>query len=130
MDELRIKQIALLCAIIGLVILAYASFFMSGVVEISDITIEDVGRRMKVCGEISFIRENNGHVFFVLNDGENELNGVIFNTTALKMNESGSSPYNLNIGDFICLPGKIDEYPKNSGEIEIIYEGGVIERTI
>lgn len=129
MRESHVKKIAVLISVVGLIILYLISFTISGTTSISDITIEDVGRTVKVCGNVTSFRNSNNHIFFTLDDG-NRINAVIFNSTALQLNQSGSNPYQLGVGDLLCVPGVVEEYPKNSGQLEIIYRAGVIERIV
>ncbi|MFH1364027.1 MAG: OB-fold nucleic acid binding domain-containing protein [Candidatus Aenigmatarchaeota archaeon] len=130
MDESLIKKTALLCAIIGLLFLYYISSFTPEITQISEISIEDVGRSMKICGQIEESYTSNNHIFFTLNDGTNNIKVVVFNTTALRLNETGNNIYGFMPGDAICIPGVVDEYPKNSGEVELIYRQGTIERIV
>jgi hypothetical protein len=53
---------------------------------------------------------------------------VVFNTTALMLNNSGKNLYEFDINDTICSTGIVDEYPKGSGSLEIIYRRGKIEK--
>jgi len=129
MEESHIKKIAVLCSIIGLVILYFTSSITRETV-ISDLSIEDIGMGVRICGSIQSRHVSNNHIFFTLTDETGSIDVVIFNTTALEMNESGSNLYTFSIGDDVCIPGIIDEYPKNSGEIEMIYRQGVIEKFV
>lgn len=130
MDESQLKKIAIIISIIGLILLYYVSTLPLSTIKINELSIEDVGSNVKVCGEIKSISVSNKHIFFTLGDDTDEIEIVIFNSTALHMKESGHNLYEFSQGEEICIPGEINEYPKNSGEIELIYRQGIIERIV
>lgn len=127
MEETTLRNIALLCAVVGLVLLFYISNQIQATVDINTITIDDVGKSFKICGTINSRRVSNNHIFLNIEDQTGSIKFVIFNTTALKLNETGISPYELKEGTEICAPGVAEEYPKGSGELELIYRRGDIK---
>ena len=129
MREKVIRNIALLCSVAGLLILFYASEHIEmGPTKIGEISIDDVGISMRICGRIENKRVSNNHIFMDLGDITGKISFVIFNTTALKLNASNINVYNFSVGDKICSTGVVEEYPKGSGELEIIYRRGNITR--
>ena len=54
MDESGLLRISLLCAVLGLLATSLVAFQVTGaVIDIGDITREDAGRLVKVCGEVT-----------------------------------------------------------------------------
>lgn len=113
MKEGLLRNIAIACAAVGLVFL----FFLSNVIElkqtdINQITYEDIGKNVKICGEVtSKSVSKTNHVFVKLEDSTGKMSIVIFNNTAEKLNldfeENGK----------ICVTGSVDEYRE---KLEII----------
>ncbi len=126
MEETTLRNTALLCSIIGLILLFYISNQIQATININTITIDDVGKGFRVCGTISSKRVSNNHIFLDIEDQTGSIKLVIFNTTALKLNETGVSPYELRAGIEICAPGIAEEYPKGTGELELVYRRGDI----
>lgn len=127
MQEKIIRNIALFCSVAGLILL----FYISGQIEatpvrIGEISIDDVGIGVKVCGEIIEKRVSNNHVFMKLEDETGSIRLVVFNSTALKLRDSGVDVYGFSIGERICSTGVVDEYPKGSGGLELVYRRGSI----
>ena len=127
MEEKTLRKLAILCSIIGLVLLYFASSWARATVDIDKITIDDIGKGFKVCGAITSKKVSNNHIFLDIEDSTGRIRYVIFNSTAQKLDESGISPYALKHGTDICAPGIADEYPKGSGRLELIYRSGNIE---
>lgn len=129
MEETTLRNTALLCSIAGLVLLFWVSNQIQATADISTITIDDVGKGFSVCGTINSRKISNNHVFLNIEDRTGSIKFVIFNTTALELNETGVSPYALGEGTEICAPGVAEEYPKGSGKLELVYRGGDIAVT-
>lgn len=127
MNESLLKKLAAICALFGLGLLYVISIQIQGCADIDSITIADVGKRFVACGTISGMSVKNNHIFFDVADDSGSIRFVIFNTSAIKLNESGISPYSLKKGGQIRASGIADEYPKGSGRLELIYRGGNIE---
>ena len=106
MEEKFIRNISILCSVVGLAIL----FFLSKTMElrqtnINQITPGDEGKNVKVCGNVSskYMSKTN-HVFLKLWDGTGSMEIVIFNSTTGKVN------LNFDRGSSICIVGSVDEY--------------------
>jgi len=129
MREKTLKKFSLVISVAGLVLLYLVSTQLSSQrTDIRDVTIEDLGAGVKVCGKIDSKRVSNNHIFFTLKDDTGSIRFIIFNTTAINLRESGVDAYNFSAGTEICANGVVNEYPKGSGQLEIIYRGGAIER--
>ena len=126
MDEKNILVIAFVCAIAGLALMYVAPFI--DVTNIGSISMDDVGRGIKVCGTIDSKRVSNNHIFLDLHDITGKIKLVIFNNTALSLNKSGNDIFSLSKGEEICSLGVVDEYPKGSNELELVYRSGNIGR--
>jgi DNA/RNA endonuclease YhcR with UshA esterase domain len=126
MEENTIRNTALICSIIGLALLFWISNEIQATSDINTITIDDIGKGFKVCGTINSRRVSNNHIFLEIEDKTGTIRFVMFNTTALKLNETGVSPYELTEGTEICAPGVAEEYPKGTGELELVYRRGDI----
>lgn len=111
--------LSVVCAVAGLVTLLVFSITMEiKPVDIAEITPDDLGETLKICGGITskYVSKNN-HIFMDVSDGSGSINVVVFNDTALKMKGLNIDPYSLKEQDTICITGKVDIY-KN--ELEII----------
>lgn len=112
--------ISLVCSIVGLISL----YFISQTIElprtsINRITADDVGKNVKICGEVTSVSVSKAnHVFLKLKDSSSETDVVIFNNTSEKLNA-----YEIKKEDIICVVGSVDEY---EDKMEIIANG--IER--
>ncbi|MDI6807162.1 MAG: OB-fold nucleic acid binding domain-containing protein [Candidatus Aenigmarchaeota archaeon] len=113
MSEKFLLRISIVCSLAGLVLL----FFISQTLElpptaINLLTIDDIGKNIKICGEITsrFVSKTN-HVFLQLKDDTGKIDVIIFNNTAEKLNA-----YELNQSK-ICVIGSVDEY---ENKLEII----------
>ena len=111
MDERVLLRVSLLCAVLGLIATGIVSAGITGsTVGIQDITPEDAGRLVKVCGEVGEkFTSRNGHVFFTLTESEG-IDVVVFNDTAHKASGLGN-------GDWVCIAGEVQVY---RGKLEII----------
>ena len=127
MEEATLKKLAILCCIIGLFLLFYTSNQIQECVDISTITIDDIGRQLRVCGTITSRRVSSNHIFLDVKDKTGTIKFVIFNTTAQKLNKPGANPYGIRIGHEMNASGVVEEYPKGTGRLELIYRRGNIE---
>ncbi len=128
MEEKVIRNIALICSVVGLVLLYYAWVQMEAPISISRITIDNVGTAVTVCGNIEWKNVSNNHVFMRLEDITGKIGLIIFNTTALRLNESGIDIYGFSQGEEICSTGVVKEYPEDSGKLGLTYRRGSIRR--
>ncbi|UCD06995.1 MAG: OB-fold nucleic acid binding domain-containing protein [Candidatus Aenigmatarchaeota archaeon] len=126
MEETTLRNMALLCSVIGLILLFWFSGQIRLTADIDKITIDNIGLGVRVCGNIISERVSNNHIFLDIEDQTGKIKFVIFNTTAFKLNETGISPYELKEGIGVCVPGVVEEHPKGSGELELIYRKGDI----
>jgi exonuclease VII large subunit len=123
MEERSALKLALLCSLAGLVLLYFSSAWLersSLPTKASDVTIDLAGFGIKVCGNLSSFRTMRGHVFFGLQDGTGNVGVVVFNTTAAKINASGTGIYSLSVGRSACVIGSVEEYPPGEGSIEVV----------
>ena len=121
------RNIALICSIAGLILLFYASEHIEiAPTRIGEIGIDDVGMSVKICGVVEEKRVSNNHVFMQIGDETGSIKLVVFNSTALRLRDSGIDVYGLSQGETICSTGVVGEYPKGSGELEVIYRKGNI----
>jgi len=127
MQEKSLVFVALVLSLAGLLLIFVFSGNVGEAADIADIEIEDVGSAMKICGNITSARVSKNHIFLDIRDGTGTIKFVIFNTTALMLKERGISPYELGAGQSICAPGIVEEYPKGSGTLEMVYRAGTIE---
>lgn len=119
MEEKLLFKISIGCALIGLAILFWVSINLElATNKIGEITIEDLGKNVKVCGKIAskFESETN-HIFLRLQDYTGNIDVVIFNSTAEKMKRLGIDPYQLKKYGSICVIGNVEEYKER---LEII----------
>ena len=120
MKEKFLLYISLACSVAGLILL----YYISQVIElpqtnVREITVDDIGKNVKICGEvISESVSKTKHVFLTLNDTSGEMDVVVFNSSAEKLNA-----YDIKKGDAACVIGSINDY---QGNLEIIAKG--IER--
>jgi DNA/RNA endonuclease YhcR with UshA esterase domain len=119
MEEKLLLKISIGCALIGLVILFWVSRNLElATNKIGEITIEDLGKNVKVCGKIASKSESKtNHVFLRLQDDTGNIDVVIFNSTAENARKLGIDPYQLKKYDSICVTGSVDEYKE---KLEII----------
>ncbi|OYT42970.1 MAG: hypothetical protein B6U88_02245 [Candidatus Aenigmarchaeota archaeon ex4484_56] len=109
MKEKDLRNFSLLCSILGLLVLFFASKKLESVVtKISDLTFNDIGKRVKVCGNItSYYLSKKNHLFLGLEDSTDSIDIVIFNSTISKLN---LDPHILNKNQEICVLGTLTEY--------------------
>jgi len=111
MEEKFIRNISIVCSVAGLALL----FFVSRSIELKQtdiiqISYDDIGKNVKICGEVvSKFVSKTGHVFFKLKGETDGIDVVIFNNTAKK--------FNSNFDKEVCVTGTVDEY---EGKLEII----------
>jgi aspartyl/asparaginyl-tRNA synthetase len=126
MEESALLRLSVICSVAGLAILFYTSAQTQPRMNIDQIEIDDIGRSIRVCGTIESKRISNNHVFLDMSDESGSIKFVIFNNTALGLAERGMSPTELEQGTHLCAAGTVDEYPKGSGNMELIYRSGDI----
>lgn len=114
MKEKTLLQISIVCSLAGLVLL----FFISRTIElpetnINTITIDDIGKNVKVCGTVSSKNVSKSqHVFLQVQDSSGSINVIAFNNMAEKL-----GAYDVKKNENICVTGLVDEY---NSELEII----------
>lgn len=117
------KLLAVICSSISLILVFVASYtFTAQQVPISKLSLADEGRFVTVCGTLEKFKTSNNHIFLTLSDTSGSIPVVIFNTTALKLNKT-QGIYSLRVGQQFCSAGRLQEYPQNSGKLEIIHGG-------
>ena len=126
MEEPHLLRISFLCALAGLLALFLVSGTIRSPTPVCDISPEDIGTMVMVSGTITLSKTSNNHVFLDISEDNCSIRYVIFNTTAMRMNRSGVSPYRLSTGTRLTAPGVVDEYPKGSGRLELVYRSGDI----
>jgi DNA/RNA endonuclease YhcR with UshA esterase domain len=111
MQEPVLLKISLVASFAGLA----GMFFIAGNANIdsvpaADITPDDVGRSIKVCGSVErkFISRNR-HVFFDITDESGSLKVVVFNSTKAAVDS-----------ERVCVTGRVNLY---KGRLEIIADG-------
>lgn len=115
MEERILKKLAIICSVAGLILLFFISSQISPPgLEIGEITIDDVGTTISACGLVESLRTSKGHIFFELKDDSGSIKSVMFNKTAEKIGDK------IKPNEQVCVTGAVDEYPKGSGELEII----------
>jgi len=126
MREGDLLKLALLCSVIGIVGLFAASLFIEpSQTDISSLKMEDVSSTVTICGNLTSHTSKNGHHFFNIADMTGQIRLVFFNTTTKIARERG---FNFNTPPRqACIEAEIDEYPKGTGNLEIVYAGGRIE---
>jgi exonuclease VII large subunit len=114
MKEKALLYISIVCSVVGLVVLYYISQVIElPKTDIVEITPDDIGKNVKVCGEIvSKSVSRNKHVFLQLQDTTDKIDVVIFNNSVEKLNATG-----LKKGENVCIIGTIDEY---QGKLEVL----------
>ncbi len=126
MDERSMAAFSLLLSLAGLVLIYLFSGGTGEPTEIGAIDYQDIGTSVEVCGNVTSFRVSKNHIFMDLDDGTGRMTYVIFNSSAESLSDRGISPYTLGAGQEVCAPGVVDEYPKGSGEMEIVYKRGDI----
>ncbi len=107
MKEKFLLYVSLASSIGGLILL----YYISQVIElpqtsISQITVDDIGKNVKVCGEItSKSVSKTQHVFLKLKDATDSIDVVAFNNSAEKLDA-----YDVEKNDNVCAIGQVDEY--------------------
>jgi len=126
-DEKILRNVSILVSLIGLISLFLISRTLEQkVINIGEISVNDIGRRVYVCGKIDskFVSKSK-HIFLSLKDKTGKIKVVIFNNTAMKLFSQGIDVFSINqntdqnTDEKICVYGKVDLY-KN--ELEIICE--------
>jgi len=109
MKEKDLRTISIICSLLGLIILFFVSKNLESVrTNIGKITIDDVGKRLRVCGNITSTHSSKGHVFFDLEDSTGNIDIVVFNSTKIDQEFEKNQQ--------ICILGTVTEY-KSSLEI-------------
>ncbi len=110
MEEKSLFKIALACSLVGVTTL----FFVSEFIEVDDkyieeITIDDLGKDVKIMGTVKKVVDN-GNVVMMNVVQPQELKVVVFK-------ENDEEMVSLKAGNYIEVLGKVEEY---NGELEII----------
>ncbi|MBI4019863.1 MAG: OB-fold nucleic acid binding domain-containing protein [Candidatus Aenigmarchaeota archaeon] len=125
MHDRTLRNISLLLSLAGIVLL----FLISGSIEptalaIGSITTKDVGKAAKVCGNVTSLKvTKDSHLFMSLQDSTGEVRFVVFNSSMRKLNQPINAT-SFRKGVRVCVSGVIQEYPKASGSLELVYSGG------
>lgn len=120
MNECNAMRLALACSVLGIILLFLFSSWAeqsSAPVNINELSLDNVGSGVKVCGNPTSQRTSKGHLFFSLDDGTGGINIVVFNTTAGRMNISLAA---LETASPVCALGQLEEYPPGSGGLELV----------
>lgn len=123
MNERNAMRLALMCSVVGLILLFLFSSWAeqsAAPARISELSLDNMGSGVKLCGNLTGMRVNKGHVFMQVDDGTGSMRVVVFNNTASRINQSGSGVFSLKSGDGICASGQLEEYPPGSGELELV----------
>ena len=114
MNSRLLIYLSLASSVIGLVMVYIAADNIQlPAVLIGKIVYDDIGKNVKVCGEVdSFSVSKSKHVFFDIVDSSGRINAVVFNSSAEKL-----QAYSLKDDDAICVLGQVDEY---DGRLEIL----------
>ena len=114
MQEPTLLKLSVVMALAGLGGLAYLASGPPVFSPIGNLTPDDVGRGVTLCGNVSEVfTSRNGHLFFTITDETGSLRGVVFNSSRVIV-ESGEE----------CVIGRVDMY---RNELEVIVEGLVEE---
>jgi len=114
MKARTIRNTAVACSVIGLLIV----LFMSRIIElsktsVSQITVDDVQKNVRICGKIISKTVSAGqHVFLKLNDNTGIIDVVAFNSSAKSL-----GAYDVEKYDDVCITGEVNEY---QNKLEII----------
>lgn len=120
MNEKNLRDVAIICSLVGLIIL----FFISQNLDmertnIGEISVDELGRVVKICGfaKDKFISKKE-NIFFNLKDETGEIKVVIFKNTAKSIKKKFEmNLYELDEIDEFCVIGEVNEYKR---EIEVI----------
>lgn len=120
MKEKHLIGASFLIATAGLMLLFLISAKSNPpLVKISEISYEDVGKKMAVRGEITSKRiHKDGHIFLKVDDGSGELLVVFFSSRLPKI---GGSIRCLSEGEEIEVAGEVHDF---RGTLEIIPKSG------
>jgi len=125
MKEKAALRLSLVCSFFGLAALyAVSSLVEAGRTSMGSLSITDAGSTFMLCGNLSRGSVSNGHVFQTLTDSTGSMRLVLFNSTAPSAKAKGIDIYNLSRR--LCIEAEVDEYPKGSGTLELVYRGGRI----
>ena len=107
MNNRLLIYLSLASSVIGLVMVYIAADNAQlPAVLIGSIVYDDIGKNVKVCGEVDSLSiSKSKHVFFDIVDSSGKINAVVFNSSAEKL-----QAYNLKDDDAICVSGQIGEY--------------------
>jgi len=112
LNEKTLRNLALFCSFLGLILL----FFVSQSLElksipINEITIEDIGKTVKICGTVeNKVVSSGNHTFFSLRDESGQIKIVFFNQISEKLKKFKINVSHSQNGDKICLIGEVDEW--------------------
>ena len=107
MNNRLLIYLSLASSVIGLVIVYIAANNVQlPAVLIGKIVYDDIGKNVKVCGEVDSLSVSKSkHTFFDIVDSSGRINVVVFNSSAEKL-----QPYSLKDDDTICVSGQVGEY--------------------
>ncbi|MBL7205989.1 MAG: hypothetical protein ISS36_00145 [Candidatus Aenigmarchaeota archaeon] len=129
MREQTLRNFAIFSSSVGLVVLFLISGYIgSENIKIKEIVIGDVGKGVFICGIVEGKRVSNKHIFLDIVDDTGKIKFVMFNSTVKDLIDTDTDPYDIESGDMFCMNGVIDEYPKGSGELELVYRKGKFEK--
>ncbi|MBI2675399.1 MAG: hypothetical protein HYX24_03005 [Candidatus Aenigmarchaeota archaeon] len=121
MKEQTIKHLSIFCSLAGLAMLYLSlDFIQPKAASIDSLSISDIGKGVKVCGNITEKSVKNNHIFMKLTNGSGRISIVVFNQTAASIRDKGYNIYNITPYTSLCFLGNVAEYPKGSGALEII----------
>jgi len=120
----QIKNWAIVLFFIGFAfMLAYNSIAGYHLKEISGISDDELGKKVKVCGIVESAQEVKSTMFLKLKEenSSKSINAIIFqkdqSTIDMELSEYNYSLLDLSNGDYICIEGRYEKY---NGEAEII----------
>lgn len=116
MEDKELRNLSVLLSIFGIVLLYFvANNLEPEVVQISDIEYKDVGKTVKITGEITSRQDSKGHIFLKVSDGTSEMFVPLFENLVKKL--SVEEKEGLVKDREIEVVGEVQEY---NGKLEII----------
>lgn len=121
MKESSLPKLSLITSVAGLVILLFASrTFGLDRIDIAKITPEDIGKNVRVCGQVSSKSvSKTQHTFLEVKDGTGKIDITVFNTSSAK-----TSAQAIEKNQDVCITGTVGEYRNN---LQITLGNGKIE---
>lgn len=121
MREKSLRKIAIVCFLAGMVMLFLVSRNLeleSKPTDIGSITIDDLDRAVKVCGQVTEkYLSGDGHLFLRIRDNSGSIKAVLFSDEVENLRRYGIDLYDVLEGDRLCLRGEVSEWER---EIEIV----------